>query len=417
MSSIRVLFLLIVLSAFAATGIKGRPAGSTVASTSPNAIRPKRVPPTPTPRPELSRDDKLMHNSVLRELLARGEQIPGAQFEDFADSKPSTPAEQQAAATHLASARTQFGAYRDPDTVATAELVTNATRMLAAKDYRGLETLSANLRFTKARFASGAWKITTFYDCISRPSGKGEEGWLRHGEQLHHWVAAAPKSVTAHIAYAEFLCSHAWEARGGDWATNVPKEGYRLFTERLKQAFSVLSAAGRLPQKDVHWWRVAQTVALGLGMERTAYDNMVNEGIRFEPDYYEFYVAKALFLLPRWYGKMGEWERYTDEVRQQSPQGPEIYARIISGLAFALDGVLERSWDSTSDGFTRLFQRWPQSTTLVYDYLRLCQLHEDRSAARTALERMGNRLDSQLWGNEQRFLAVYNWAYRLVAAR
>ena len=60
------------------------------------------------------------------------------------------------------------------------------------------------------------------------------------------------------------------------------------------------------------------TVALGQGWRRNEYDALYKKAVEGEATYYEFYFRKAYYLLPRWYGKPGEWERFAEEAAKEA---------------------------------------------------------------------------------------------------
>jgi hypothetical protein len=154
--------------------------------------------------------------------------------------------------------------------------------------------------------------------------------WQLHDRIHQDWIAQFPTSITARVAYADFLREYAWHARGTGFADKVTEEGWRLFGERLESARKTLAEARELTDKDVFWWEVALGVARGQQLPKNAYDQLLEEGKAFEPKFCGYDIARASSLLPRWYGEPGDWEAYAEQAAERPDGlGAEIYARIV----------------------------------------------------------------------------------------
>ena len=93
----------------------------------------------------------------------------------------------------------------------------NVRTLLLREDFAALDKVADDVRSTKARFAGGSWKLTSFYAVLAEmraSSFAGEADWKQHIAVFRRWVAARPKSITARIALAEAYHGHAWAARG-----------------------------------------------------------------------------------------------------------------------------------------------------------------------------------------------------------
>jgi hypothetical protein len=60
-----------------------------------------------------------------------------------------------------------------------------------------------------------------------------------------------------------------------------------------------------------------QILAKGQSWERSRYEKNFEAAIAFEPTYHYFYSEKAQYLLPRWSGEEGEWERFAEETSKR----------------------------------------------------------------------------------------------------
>ena len=200
-----------------------------------------------------------------------------------------------------------------------------------ASKFDELEALAAQIRADRTRFGNGSWKIAQFYEALACRSDEAESMWQLH-ERIHeNWDAAKPGSITAYVAHADFLTDYAWHARGNGYTNKVTKEGWRLFAERLAKASEVLEKSINFKPKCLVWWRVCMTLAKGQGWSREDFEKLFQAVKAFEPQFWGYDVAKAGYLLPRWYGQPGEWE-YTLTLEIDRPKGLDFARATLHGL-------------------------------------------------------------------------------------
>jgi hypothetical protein len=278
-----------------------------------------------------------------------------------------------------------------------------------------LETRAAELRASKAMFENGTWKISKFYSAFACSDEDSDDLWQLHDRIHQAWIAAKPDSITAQVAYADFLTDYAWRARGSGYAKTVTDEGWRLFAERLESASNVLRKARDLTAKDPMLYRVAMTVALGQGWSQPAYDSLVKEAKSAEPGFWEYDTARAYSLLPRWYGKEGDWEAYaTQASANPAGLGAEIYARIVLKLFGNYDNVFKEtaaSWPMTRRGLLLLREKYPNSLEFLNCTARLASLAGDRELAKTCFSAMGTTYVPGNWSRDVNLLLKFKtWA-------
>ena len=279
-----------------------------------------------------------------------------------------------------------------------------------------LEALAAQLRTERGRFGNGSWRIVQFYESLGCRPDEPESMWQLHARIHENWDAAKPRSITAHVAHADFLTDYAWHARGNGFANTVTKEGWRLFSERLAKAKELLDESADFEPKCPVWWRVRMMVARGQGWSWDDYEKLFQDAKTFEPAFWGYDVAKATYLLPRWHGQPGEWEyALTLEDNRPNGLGLETYARVVYALSGYYKNIFREthaSWPQTRDGFELMRQRYPESLEIVSAYCRFACLAEDRPLARKLFEELGGRMIKNIWGDEQKFRNYRNWAYR-----
>lgn len=258
------------------------------------------------------------------------------------------------------------------------------------------------------------WRILAFYEDVSEPTTDTPDGWQKHEALLDQWIQESPKSITALITKAKFLTRYAWKARGNGLANTVTPEGWKLFGERLAKATELLGDARKMQEKDPYLWNVAQSTALGLGTERESYEKLFNEATAFEPTFFSYYQSKAYHLLPRWHGQPGEWEQFAEDSIKTCPLGLEIYARIVFSMSTHHTNVFaesKASWEKAKSGFDLIRKRYPDSTLVIRDYLKLCKQANDREQAKILLKALDLRLDSKVWRRIKIVTDIYKWAY------
>jgi hypothetical protein len=289
-------------------------------------------------------------------------------------------------------------------------------RLLLAGKYDSLDHIARHLRTERIRWPNGFRKLRTFYVLgFDGPDQEtSETQWREMIGHLNQWVGSTG-SVTAHVALAMGLTGYAWHARGSGYASEVTDAGDQLFRRRLAEAEAVLVAAAGLPERCPGVAAAMLRVALGQGWERTRYDSLFARATADEPSYEAYYASKATRLLPRWHGEVGEWERFAGEAadRLGAKDGDAMYARIVWYLAEYYDNVFDEtaaSWERTARGYEHLVRTYPHSLELQSQFALLAAQARDRGRARVMFDRMGSRVDGEIWRTRERFIAIREWA-------
>jgi len=308
-----------------------------------------------------------------------------------------------------------FGTYRDPITDELEAFRVEVKKRMTARDFAGLDTLAEEVRTKRLRFGMGSWKIVQFYDALELSAKLGDDVWQERLATLREWQHQQPLSITPRVALANALTDYAWKARGTEYAAKVKQEGWKLFAERLTEAWTVLKDATEIPAKDPYWWSVAQTVALGQQWPREDYEKLFREAIAFEPEFWGYYTKKAYFLLPRWSGKPGEWESFAEEsINEPGGLGPEVYARIVINLNSYYQQIFHESkarWDLTKAGFEKIRERYPDSTEMLSEFAMLAAQGNDAKCSREMFDALGDRIDRRTWKSKDRYLYYYRYSH------
>lgn len=282
----------------------------------------------------------------------------------------------------------------DDEQVARAAVFQKAKHWFEMRDFEQLDATAADFRKAKARFKSGVWKLERFYAGLSLSSDASQSEWAEHFKGLDEWKSQSPVSVTCRVALAAAWAGYAWKARGVGWADSVTDEGWKLFAERLAKAKAVLDESKTLAEKCPQWFCVMQTVALGQGWNRSTYDLLFNDAVAFEPSYYDFYFHKAYYLLPKWYGSAGDWERFAEEASKTAKVGGgmSLYARIAWARSGEYANLFKESaidWLKMKQGFLDIEKQFPDSTWNLVNFCCFAADAGDRETVVALLKRIG----------------------------
>lgn len=175
-----------------------------------------------------------------------------------------------------------------------------------------LEAIADDLRLTREKLGNGAWKITQFYSSFWKDPREPDSSWEPRQEIYKDWIKQFPKSITARVAYAEFMAKYAWKARGDEFARDVTKQGWQLFGERLAKAHTILDESKALDQCP-EWWATRIKVAMGECESREECEKIFLQAKTLHPEYYKIDTQYYLYLMPKWHGRPGEWEAVAEK--------------------------------------------------------------------------------------------------------
>lgn len=283
-----------------------------------------------------------------------------------------------------------------------------------ARRFDELEQQASDILKKKETFGNGSWKIVQFHNSFEPRAEEAESMWALH-EKIHRgWMTAKPESMTACVAYAQFLVDYAWHARGGGYADTVTQDGWRLFAERLTAARETLNGARRLPVVDPQWWMTALAVALGQGWSKQEYDDLMAEAVAVEPKFWGYDTSRAWSLMPRWHGEPGDWEAYAAQAAERPDGlGAEVYARIVIRLQGTYDNIFRESkasWPKTKEGLELMRKKYPDSLEILSRSAKLATFAADRECAKGLFEQLGDKYLPDVWGKPERFAHYRNWA-------
>ena len=130
---------------------------------------------------------------------------------------------------------------------------------------------------------------------------------------LQRWASARPESITARVALAKSYVNYGEDARGSGFADTVSESGWKLLAERTTKAKLILDEASKLSTKDPEWYVVMQELVLHQDWETPARRALLEQAVKFEPEYYYYYRLFANSIQPKWGGEEGEVETFLQE--------------------------------------------------------------------------------------------------------
>jgi len=279
--------------------------------------------------------------------------------------------------------------------------------------FEDLDKFADDARASRSRFPGGGWKLFNIYDVTNEPAAGAdvtEEEWQAHLKLFEEWIANNPDSATARAGYADTWVRYAWHARGPKPARELSSTQKKLFAERLKRAKEVvvdsMSHGLRCPQ----FYSVLLSVGQGEGWNRSQYDEVFEAAVAYEPLYRSFYHKKGSYLLPRWYGRDGDWEAFAEESadRLGADAGADLFYFIYTDMASSyygerdIPGLVRPVWNRLKEGFDakeRLHGATPDEQARFGHYAYLVG---DRPVVQNVLKKLGNQWNQGVWGAVQR---------------
>ncbi|MGA7723636.1 MAG: hypothetical protein WCA95_00035 [Opitutaceae bacterium] len=282
------------------------------------------------------------------------------------------------------------------------------------RKWDALEDLAAKSIADQSKFGNGAWKIAMLHYAIA-PSGVPNTNWSWYEEHIKDWERKYPRSVTARVEHVRFLTAYAWDARTTAEADKVKESAWPVFADRLAQAHEQLAIALKLGQRSPALWYAGFDVALGEGWPKKVTFAWFQAAKAAYPDYWIIDNTYYNYLLPRWYGEEGEWERIAlAEIHRPGGTGEEGYARNVLQMERYYTNVFKETkveWPLVKEGFQKLLQRYPDSQLILNQFAYAAVLAEDRETAIPLFKQIGVHADPGVWGSPADFKANRSWVY------
>ncbi len=284
------------------------------------------------------------------------------------------------------------------------------------RDYSWIDRESGKLRASKERLPGGYWKLRALYDAIDAPAGEqaSDGDWQDQITKLEGWAKQRPQSITPRVALAEAWRSYAWKARGGGQAKTVSDAAWKVFNKRLGIAAQVLFEAASLKEKCPHWYVSSLWLGIGQGWDREVFERLFAEAVKLEPTYYYLHQVKAMYLLPRWYGEEGEWERFAEEsaLNVGGHEGDIIFFAIYSSM-FSMHDITfmntrKPAWPRLHGGFRSIEKLYGAAPHRLNEACFFAAATGDYRAAVELFHRISEEYDQTVWRSKSTFEVFRN---------
>ncbi len=153
------------------------------------------------------------------------------------------------------------------------------------------------------------------------------------------------------------------------------------------------------------YWFAMQRIALNEGWPNADYESaiykMPSKGIL---EVFSYHFSKVNYLMPRWYGKEGDWEAFADDAATKigGDDGDILYARLVWEMKQkrVYDRIYEEariSWKRARHGFELLHQRYPESLSVTSEFCLESGMMKEKQPMQTLFNELGGRVDLSMW--------------------
>lgn len=258
-----------------------------------------------------------------------------------------------------------------------------AQTLLKAQKYDEIEAVAANLLKTRAEFVGGGWKLPCFGRGLCIIESDDDNVWKANNQRLLLWHAQRPQSKLATLMLARSWANGASSARGGEYAYKVKPKQWSGMNRRLSAAAPLFAALlpdikrSPLVFSGLQQWAILGQVPPAL------YEKAWQDAESAFPGYTPFYIDKAYYLMPRWYGAPGEWEAFAKRSADKigGIKGDMLYAQIIEDQSENYDTDFFQnnavSWERTKRGLRALIARDSNSVGIATGAQRLAAIAQD----------------------------------------
>ena len=267
--------------------------------------------------------------------------------------------------------------------------------LLENKNFQEIENAIEFYTKTKSRSFDGSWNLHLFYEGLmgAISSNNSDERFRQQLNRIEVWIQKNPESTNALIAKALLLDRHAWKARGGGTSDTVTDNGYKIFNERLGEAYRILA---QIKTRDNPLFYLAfQKISTGLSMPKENYYELISEGSKRFPEFEPIYTTTVWHLSPKWYGDANEWQNYRDSVVSMAAlhRKEELYY-FISAYGFKFNRVTHQAqntdWKTFKNGGEKWLALYPSANRQEYICILACIEADKPTAIRYFLREQEN---------------------------
>ncbi len=292
------------------------------------------------------------------------------------------------------------------------------TSFFVQGDFAQLEKIAQQNRKEKGRLIGGVWKTNAFFNAVSFPVHTGElkdSDYQLQIATVKKWVAAYPDSATPRIALASTYSNYGSFARGTGYANTVSNSQWKIYRASTARAKQALLEAAQLKDRDPQWYELMQGVAHDEGWDKDHAHDLLEQAVAFQPGYYHYYRLYSTYLLPQWYGEIGDIQAFAEQTAAHHPE-PEssmFYFDIISTLACYckqdLEDLPKTSWPTLKQGYAGIQQHYGISDLEANRFAFMAYIFKDKAAAHEAFDSVVT-YKPDIWYSKDVFANARDWA-------
>lgn len=307
--------------------------------------------------------------------------------------------------------------FRDKDNAFRAAV----RRQLLAGEWVQLQGTRDELLRSKARFGTGWWKLTSFYEALSDPSDVHLNFEARtYVQRLQDWKRLRPDSEVARLALAKAYFLEGSRIRGSDWAGRTGREQMEMYQQYSGRAGKELEWFSSRTVTDPVYYATRISEARARSFSRSYTEKIFQQGLRLEPEYLDLHVAMGVYLLPQWFGDRDDFKRFAERSVEatRKTMGEMMYARmaiIALNTSFSTDMFRNSGleWTRVKRGCEDQERLFPDSFRNLSYCAHFAYLANDREAARPMFARLGNQWNtdsSDVWRDSVYLEQARQWA-------
>lgn len=233
-----------------------------------------------------------------------------------------------------------IGAFETPVALAVTEFEERAMIRDGAADayvrgdFSRLEALHTKYSdFAVQRTASGAFKISLFFDGINQATKNASEKELSGDiERTKKWADEYKNVPLVYVLHARALLEYGSYFRGGGFASTVPPQAWKTYNDYTQRAAKFLIESESIASKSTSWhaWML-DVIRMG-GLPQEAAYKVFYAGIDVDATDYRLYAEMTDYLLPKWHGSAEQIDGFIKMAADRAPAEykKEIYARLYS---------------------------------------------------------------------------------------
>jgi len=273
-------------------------------------------------------------------------------------------------------------------------IIREATDLFLNRKFDTLSKISETYLKERSRTRSGRMKLNLFYIGIMKSRKKKDIAALKKIAEA--WIAEAPDSPSAGIAYAFIRIIEGWIGRGDGPAIYTTPKQWEKLRRSMEEARTWLQDHKSGYSSHPEWYVAMLDIARGENWDKKRFYALLDEAINRHPRYAPVYYQALYRMSPRW-GDFGKEEiehlaRKALEATREK-EGYSLYARVYWAAAQIIykENLFTDSdvdWNTMRRGFEDILRRYPSRYNLNHFAYFSC-LAGDRETTRRLLEKIG----------------------------